>query len=142
MLLLFDLILLTTIWCLGVKIITAPGMLLENLGAFAEDRAAKGQLIYEPLLACEFCLPSIHSLVGYLFAVVLGVIYYFSWSLVFIYPLVAMGSSITTGFIWTGYKTLVGYRDLTETQIDFYETLMDDEEGYEESIFDKEINHN
>ena len=140
MLLLIKLIAITSIWCLGVKILTAQGMAFQKLGLYAAKKVKEGKLIYDPLLACEFCLPSIHSLFGYFFAVVLGTISSFSWSLVLIYPLVAMGSSIVTGFTWTGYKALVNYRDLTETKVIFYDNLLEGE--YEESIFDKEINHN
>lgn len=128
MIILLKLILLTSIWCLGLKILTSKGMLLERLGDFAHDKAREGELIYDPLIACEWCMPSIHSLVGYFFAVVIGVITVFSWRLVAIYPLVAMGSSLCSGIIWNAYLTLMSYKERNEAQTDFYDGLADEHE--------------
>lgn len=100
MILLFQLIIITSIWCLGVKIVTAEGMLLEKLGVYAKRQVEEGNVIWDALIACEWCLPSIHSLLGYSFALVLGVITHFEWKLVFMYPLVAMGASLLNGLIW------------------------------------------
>lgn len=125
MLLLLKLILLTSIWCLGVKIVTSPGMLLHQIGEYGERKVEEGKRIFEAIVVCEFCLPSIHSLFGYFFAIVLGIIPCFSWVFVLIYPLVAIGSSIVSGFTWTAYKTLVNYRDLAESKIDFYDKNFD-----------------
>lgn len=106
MITLFTLILLTSIWCIGIKIATANGMILEKLGHYAESKALEGRKIYEPLIVCPWCLPSIHSIFGYAFALGMGSITHFSWSLVVIYPLVVAGASIVTGFTWSIYLTI------------------------------------
>lgn len=123
MIMLLKLISLTTIWCLGIKILTSEGMLLDKLGKYAHKKVDEGKIIFDPLLACEFCLPSIHSLVGYSFAISLGIITHFSWSLIFIYPLVAMGSSIGCGFIWNAYLTMqvIKYKNEIEAESILYE---------------------
>ena len=118
---LFKLIILTTIWCLGMKILTAQGMLLEKLGNYAHKKVSEGKLIYDPLIACEFCMPSIHSLFGYFFAVVLGMVTHFSWALVLIYPLVAMGSSIGCGFIWSAYLSMNAWKDKNDAKTEYYD---------------------
>lgn len=101
MIVLSQLILITTIWCLGVKIVTAEGMLLEKLGKWAEDKVERGHKIYEAIVTCQWCLPSLHSIIGYSFAIGIGVIAEFEWKLVFMYPIVVCGSSILCGFTWT-----------------------------------------
>lgn len=98
MILLLKLIIITVIWCLGFKVVTSDGMWLEKIGQYAEHKNA---LIWKPLVKCIWCMPSIHSLVGYGLAVGIGVITGFSWHLVFMYPLVVMGSSFICGVLWS-----------------------------------------
>lgn len=104
--LLIQLILITSIWCLGIKIVTAKGMIFEKIGDWAEDKVVQGNKIFEPLLVCPWCLPSIHSVIGYSFAIGLGMIDKFEWKLIIMWPLVAMGASVITGLIWTIYETI------------------------------------
>lgn len=128
MIILFKLITITTIWCLGIKILTSKGMLLQSIGDYGHKRVSEGKLIFDPLIACEFCLPSIHSIIGYSFAIALGVITNFSWSLVFMYPLVAMGSSIECGFIWNGYLTMINIQERNQIQSEYYDSLCQEDE--------------
>lgn len=128
MIVLFKLILLTTIWCLGMKIITSDHMILEKLGRYARKKVEEGKLIYDPIIACEWCMPSMHSLIGYGFAIILGIITQFSWALVAIYPLVAIGSSIGTGMIWNFYLTMNSVKERNESQSDFYNRLPSEQE--------------
>lgn len=100
MILLIQNIVILTIWCLGITIVTQPGMLLYFVREWAEQ---KKSIWYEPLVLCHWCLPSIHSVVSYGFAIGIGIIEHFSWSLIFMWPLVIMGSSILTGIIWSAY---------------------------------------
>lgn len=116
-----ELVFITTIWCLGMKIITSQNMIFEKIGNFAHQKVEEGKLIYDPLIACEWCMPSIHSLFGYFFAVVLGIITSFSWRLVIIYPLVAIGASVGTGFIWNAYLTMNSYKERNEVQTFYYD---------------------
>ena len=89
---------------MGIKIVTAEGMVLQKLGEYAERKIEEGYRIWEPLMYCEWCLPSIHTSVAFVFAFGIGVIESLSWSLLFYYPLVAMGSSLINGLIWQFYK--------------------------------------
>lgn len=111
------LVLLTSIWIWGVKIATSEDMVLENLGTWGEKKVNEGHKIFEPLLTCEWCMPSIHSLVGYAFAFGLGIIpFEFEWRLVIEYPLVVIGSSIVTGNTWNLYKTINAVRERAEAE--------------------------
>lgn len=99
-LLLLKLILLTAIWVLGIKIATAEDMVLEKLGNYGKQKVEEGYKIFEALWVCEWCMPSVHSIIGYAFAVGLDIINGFDWKLVILYPLVVMGTSVVTGFTW------------------------------------------
>lgn len=96
----FKIVVITSIWCIGVMIVSADGMILDGLRIKAKKRIDEGKFIYEALIYCPWCLPSIHSVVGYFFCIILGVIKEFEWKLIFIYPLVAMAASLITGIIW------------------------------------------
>lgn len=128
MILLLKLIIITTIWCLGFKILTERGMLLQKLGEYGKIKVDEGYIIYDPLIVCEFCLPSIHSLIGYGFAVAIGVISKFEFNLVYMYPLVAMGTSISCGFIWNGYLTMNRIKERNEFQTEYYDHLCEEQE--------------
>lgn len=106
MILLFQLIIITSIWVLGVKISVSEKMIFSQLGDYGEKKVEEGYKIFDALWVCPFCMPTFHSLIGYGFAVGIGVIHYWGWNLVFMYPLVLMGSSITAGFTWTAYTTI------------------------------------
>jgi hypothetical protein len=103
MILLIKLILLTTIWNLGVEIIFSDGMGLENVRKWAEEKKSKW---YEVIFWCVWCRPSIHSLIVYAAAIGIGLIKVFSWKLVVIYPFVVAGSSLLSGVIWSIYKLI------------------------------------
>ncbi|MBP6478172.1 MAG: hypothetical protein KA290_10675 [Chitinophagaceae bacterium] len=93
---LLQIILLTSIWCLGVTIVTQPDMALGRLREWAEG---KESMWFQPLLICPWCLPSIHSIFGYLFSLLIGV--EITWKIIAIYPLVVAGASVVTGLIWS-----------------------------------------
>ncbi len=101
---LFSIIAITSIWVLGIKIATAEGMVLESVGNWAINKAVSGKRIFEPLLVCHWCMPSIHSLFGYgFFFALTGSM---SWGLVACYPIAVMGSSLLCGLIW-GVKSIM-----------------------------------
>lgn len=118
--LLLKLIVLTSIWCLGIKIATAEGMVLERLGNYASKKVNEGKIIFDPLINCEWCLPSIHSLFGYAFALGIGLINTFSWKLVVMYPLVVIGSSVVCGLTWTVYQMVNAIKEMNNVGIEYY----------------------
>ena len=125
MLLLFSLIAITSIWCLGIKIITEEGMFLEDLGKWGEMQVKSGVKWVEPVFYCHWCMPSVHSLVGFGFAFGLGLIPELSWHLLFYYPLVAMGSSLLNGLIWQYYKNRNQYNEFIISAKETTEILSD-----------------
>lgn len=106
MILLLSLILITTIWCLGLTIVTQEGMLLYSWREWANEKHESGNKFMEPLLICYYCVPSIHGVIGYSLAAGIGVIASFEWKLVFMYPLVVMGSSLLNGLLWGIHKMI------------------------------------
>ncbi len=118
MILILKLIALTSIWVLGLKIVTSKGMLLEKFGTWAETKVEQGQKIFEAVIVCQWCMPSIHSIVGYLFAYVIGIP--MSWRIVACYPIIVMGSSLVCGLTWLIYETLNRVHDRNEIQQRYY----------------------
>lgn len=137
MIVLFKLILITTIWCLGFKVLTEQGMLLGKLGEYGKRKVLEGKILFDPLVVCEFCLPSIHSIIGYGFAIALGIISKFEFNLLYMYPLVAMGTSISCGFIWNGYLTMNRIKERNEMEYEYYDSLCEEQE-----IVNEYQNHN
>ena len=106
MVLLLKLIIINTIWTLGLTIATSKGMVFYSVREWAEARQAKGNKWVEPLILCIYCMVSFHSVIAYLFAYGLGFINYWSWELLILLPLVIMGSSLLNGLIWGVHKLL------------------------------------
>lgn len=109
-----ELILLTSIIVLGITISTQSGMILYSFREWADKKQEEGKKWVVPLIVCIWCMPSLWSLVGYLFAALTGVIDHFSWHLVFMYPVVVCGSSFLSGVAWMLYTKI-------EIQIKYYE---------------------
>lgn len=123
MILLLKLILLTFIWVMGIKISTAEGMVFEKLGNWANKQVDKGYKIYEAIISCEWCLPSLHSVIGYAFAVGIGVIDHFEWKLVVLYPLVVCGTSLLSGLTWTIYLTINEIKENNKEQSKYFKNI-------------------
>lgn len=112
----FNLISMTSIWVLGLTIATQPGMILFIFRQLADKKESS---IYDAMIRCHWCMPSIHGLFGYLFAYGTGVITEFSVKQVIAYPIVVCGSSFIVGFLWVIYIRLdewVKSRDLVEEE--------------------------
>lgn len=109
------------IWVLGIKIVTAEGMIFENIGKYGKQKIEEGYKVYEALVNCEWCLPSIHSIFGYVFAFALGVIpFEWNWNYIIMWPIVVMGTSLCTGLTWTIYLTINDIKDNNEIQAKYY----------------------
>lgn len=103
MILLVELIVLCSIWNIGIEIIFSDGMALQSVREWAESKDSKW---YEVLFYCIWCRPSIHSLVGYMAAIGIGLIDKFEWKLIYMYPLVVCGTSAISGIVWSVYKLI------------------------------------
>lgn len=114
MTLIFELILISSIWVLGLTIITQEGMLLYSIREWANEKHENGNRWLEPVILCHWCMASLHSVIGYLFAIGIGIINTFEWRLVFMYPIVVMGSSLFNGIVW-------GIHKLIESKTQYYE---------------------
>lgn len=95
---LFNLIILTSIWVIGLNIVLQPSMALGSVREWAE---AQDKMFFKPFLTCIWCMPSFHGLIGYWFGFGLGFAGEFDFKYVLAYPLVVMGSSFVCGFMWS-----------------------------------------
>lgn len=100
---LINIILVTSIWCLGITIATQKDMVLHFIRRWAEQKDSKW---FEPIVICPWCMPSIHSLIGYSFCFATEIVTVFNWNIVLMYPIVVCGSSVVTGVIWSVYKMI------------------------------------
>ena len=114
MITLLSIISITSIWVLGLTIATQEGMILYSIREWGDKIHSKGNKWIEPIILCHWCMPSLHSIVGYAFAYKIGVIDFVSWQIVFMYPLVVMGSSMLNGLVW-------GIHKLIENKSSYYE---------------------
>jgi hypothetical protein len=104
--LLFNLILITSIWVLGLTIATQEDMIFHNLRVNAERHKDNGWGIMDAVILCHWCMPSIHSVFGYAIAYGIITIPEITWVHLAMYPPVVMGSSILCGLIWSLYKLI------------------------------------
>ena len=115
-----QIVILVTVWNLGIEIVLSEDMALHKLRLWAESKSSK---IFEPLIICIWCRPSIHSLVGFIAAFGLGWIE-LSWRLLIFYPFVVAGSSFLSGTAWSIYKLIeIKYRYLTHKEENEYLNL-------------------
>lgn len=120
MILLLKLIAITTIWVLGLKIATSENMVLEKVGQYGKAKVEEGKKIFEAIIVCQWCMPSIHSLVGYGFAFGLGILpLQWNWQLLIRYPLVVMGASFCSGMLWLLYETINRIHDRNEVELKY-----------------------
>lgn len=134
MITLFSLIVICSIWTLGIKIVTSEGMILGSVGAWAQMKVEEGNRIFEALITCHWCMPSLHSSIAILFAWGIGVITP-QWNLIIYYPLVAMGTSLVNGLVWGHHLKQDAEKEYYEKKHDWDNYL----EEYESSdIFDYE----
>lgn len=131
---LLELIIITSVWVLGLTIATQEHMVLYGVRVWA-NKYQDNYKILKALITCPFCMPSIHSLFGYFFAVAGGIVS-LDLRLLVLYPIVVMGASILTGFSWTLYDLMsikVAHIEKLNEFIDednFRELLRDEEEAY------------
>lgn len=99
-------IIFTCIMVLGVKIATQEKMVLEGVKESLKKRLG---VYAEPIILCEWCMPSLWSFVGwifaYLYAAISGQHLEFSWLL--FYPITVCASSIISGSSWLIIQILV-----------------------------------
>lgn len=126
MLELIKVILITFIWVMGIKISTSEGMVFEKLGKYAERKVEKGYKIWEALIACEWCLPSVHSVFGYAFSFGIGIIpFEFQWKYIIMLPIVIMGTSFLSGNVWNIYLTINKIKENNEAQAAYFKYIID-----------------
>jgi hypothetical protein len=114
---------------MGVKISTTEGMIFEEIGNYARRKVDEGHKIWEALIVCEWCLPSVYSIFGHVFAIGLGILpFEWSWQLLIRWPLVVMGASISSGLIWTIYLMFNQIKENNMAQTDFYKNINHEKE--------------
>jgi hypothetical protein len=93
---LFELSIITAFWCLGIEVAgLGNGMILYKFKTFCRRKVKDGKLIYKPIYECPYCMPTFHSVFGYLFTwVIVGG---FEFKMFLLYPAVIC---ISSAIIW------------------------------------------
>lgn len=97
---------MTSIWVLGLTISTQSKMIFYFVRKWADT---KTNISYEAIIKCPWCMPSLHSAIGYLFCHYTGIIT-FEWKMLIAYPIIVCGSSIVSGLVWTIYLKIEAQR--------------------------------
>ena len=104
---------------MAVKIVTQDGMIGESLGNYAEDKLKEGNRIWEPLMLCQWCMPSIYSSLGFCFFIFFhGSINY---RLFFLYPVVVGFSSLVCGATWSIIELVWAKKSYYEKAESYYQ---------------------
>lgn len=106
-------ILFTVAIVIGLTIANQFGMVLYPIReALTDDKGDAKKLIYEPLFLCWWCMPSVYSSIGYLFAF----LYQDDVNLraLFFYPVVVSASSFIVAVLW-GLHQLI-YKKIEQVQ--------------------------
>lgn len=124
MIILLKLIAITFILVMGVKISTAEGMVFEKIGEYGERKVKEGYKIFEALLVCQWCLPSIWSIPAHAFAFGLNILpFEFNWQLLIRWPLVIMGASFISGNAWNIYETINKIKEKNDVETEYYRNV-------------------
>lgn len=127
MIILFELILITFIIVMGLKIAMSEGMLLEKLGNYFEKKAEEKKVF--DLFICPWCMSTLQSITAHLFAFGLGLLpFEWNWQLLIRWPLVVMGSSFLCGNVWNIYETINRVKERNEAEASYFLGLQGEEE--------------
>lgn len=122
-LVMLKMIFLITCWVMMWKIGTAEGMLFEGIGKWADKMNEKYKII-DGLLLCPWCLPNIHGLLFvYPLAFGMGILEWWDWRYLMMYPFVLGASSFVCGNLWDWYLRNNAKKELYEQQTAYYEML-------------------
>lgn len=92
-------IIFTSLLCIGATIATQKGMVFFSFRENLEEKAnGKRYSIYDAVLLCHWCMPSIWTVAGYFFSMLYLESFDF-YNLLF-YPICVCASSILNGIIW------------------------------------------
>jgi hypothetical protein len=142
MILLFKLIILTSLLTLGYTIVTQEGMALYRIRKWATTKKERGTKWVEPLLLCYWCQPSTWSIFSFSVAYGLHIIHNLQWNLLLYYVLTVCGSSLLNGLIWDYHlksnaekEMYESIKDCTDLAIENSLNEYDDEMEYENRVF-------
>lgn len=126
MILLFKLILLTSMIVLALKIAMSEDMLLEGLGKWFKKKIDEGHKWLE-MFYCQWCMATFYSLIAHAFAFGLNILpLEFNWQLLIRWPLVVFGASFLSGNLWNLYETTNRIKDRNDAEENFYNLSIED----------------
>jgi hypothetical protein len=94
-------ILITSVIILALTIASQEDMIFHFFQAWGEEKEKQGKWWAKPLITCPSCMPSVYSILGYVFAWVLNV--EITWRTIVMYPVAVGAASVIVTFLWTAY---------------------------------------
>lgn len=94
-------ILFTTALVLAIKIVTHEKSALYGFKMKIEKKLP--EVLYDPLISCEFCMPTLWSSAGWVFTFLFVYLSQGSFEIVYLlfYPITVAASSFFAGLLWT-----------------------------------------
>lgn len=133
---LLQLILITVMIVLAMKVAMSEGMLLESLGRFFERKIDEGEKIYD-LFYCQWCMSTLQSITAYFFAFGLGILpFEWNWSLIIRYPLIVFGASFISGNLWNLYMMFNQIRERNEAEAQYFKNINNEIENKQKEAGD------
>lgn len=90
-------IIATVLMVLGIKAVTMEGNLLYEL---KERLDKKLGYLADPVIKCEWCMPSFYTIISFFLLSLMGVYHVGLWML-WGYPIAALGASFVSGVGWS-----------------------------------------
>lgn len=95
----------TVLIVLGLKIVTSDGMLF---GEFRQKIEEKNSKYLDPLILCEWCMPTVYTSIGYGFYFINNTL---DFKIFLYYPLCIAAASFVSGTLWLIHKILLNLND-------------------------------
>lgn len=114
---------ITVVLVLALKIVMSEDMLLERLGEFFETKIAEGNK-WPDLFYCQWCMGTLQAITAHFFAFGLGILpFEWHWQLLIRYPLIVGATSIIAGNLWNVYLMINQIRERNEAEASYYNSL-------------------
>lgn len=120
-----QLVAITFVLVMGLKIVMSKGMLLERLGEWFERKIDEGHKWYD-LFFCQWCMSTLCVIYAHFFAFGLGIIpFEWNWQLLIRYPLLVCAGSFLCGNAWNIYETINQIKEKNEAEAKYLKAILE-----------------
>jgi hypothetical protein len=114
---------ISAVLVLGMTISSEEGMIFYEARRRAEILYKRGgHVIMKPLILCVWCMASVYSIFGYVFAWIFGDLNCLDVKAICSYPIIVCLTSIISGGVWSVYELIETKKQLIIIKIENNET--------------------